>query len=107
MVSVGKENAFQLREYLSAKAQASASNDPFKRAFLGYLGLAESTRISSTAQNLTLFQRCALDGIQTLDTEVSDRDILRLLGQAARIDTTPMPWVSDVFGVMAVKWLVD
>ena len=106
MVSVGKENAFQLREYLDAKARASASVDPFKSAFLAYLGLAERVQVSS-AQSISLFQRCALDGMQMLDPEVPGREILRLLGQAANIDSTPMPWVSDVFGVMSVKWLVD
>jgi len=38
---------------------------------------------------------------------VSAQDASRLLGQAAKIDSTPLPWVSDVFGVMAVKWLVE
>lgn len=105
MVSVAK-NAFQLREYLDAKARAGASADPFKLAFLAYLGLAERAQVSSTAQSLSLFQRCTLDGMQMLDPEVPSREILRLLGQAANIDSTPMPWVSDVFGVMSVKWLV-
>ena len=107
MVSLGKENAFQLREYLVAKARTGASADPFKTALLAYLGLTERAQLSSTARALSLFQRCTLDGMQMLDAETPDREILRLLGQAANIDSTPMPWVSDVFGVMSVKWLVD
>ena len=54
---------------------------------------------------LSLYQRCAIAGLGVLDETVSSHDISRLLGQAAKIDSTPRPWVSDVFGVMAVKWL--
>src|SRR5690606_9768611 len=53
-----------------------------------------------------LYQRCAIAGLGVLDEIISSQDVSRLLGQAAKIDSTPRPWVSDMFGVMAVKWLV-
>jgi len=54
---------------------------------------------------LSLYQRCAIAGLGVLDETVSSQDVSRLLGQAAKIDSTPRPWVSDMLGVMAVKWL--
>jgi REase_DpnII-MboI len=105
MVSVEKDNAYQLREYLHRKVIARADADPFKSAFLHFLGLAKGGLSSFDFATLPLYQRCAIAGLDVLDETVSSQDVSRLLGQAAKIDSTPRPWVSDMFGVMAVKWL--
>lgn len=107
MVSVEKENAFQLREYLHRRVRDSAGGDPFKTCFLSFLGLAQTQPPSFDFATLSLYQKCAIAGLHVLDEHVPSQDLSRLLGQAAKIDSTPMPWVSDVFGTMAVKWLVE
>lgn len=106
MVPVEKENAYALREYLHRKVIESAHPDPFKSSFLHFLGLLKDGVPSFDFATLSLYQRCAIAGLGVLDETVSTQDVSRLLGQAAKIDSTPRPWVSDVFGVMAVKWLV-
>lgn len=106
MVPVNKENAYALREYLHRKVIESAHADPFKVCFLHFLNLSKDGLSSLNFAALSLYQRCAIAGLGVLDETVSSSDVSRLLGQAAKIDTTPRPWVSDVFGVMAVKWLV-
>lgn len=106
MVSVEKENAYQLREYLHRKVIEAARTDPFKSSFLHFLGLSKDGVEASDFATLSLYQRCAIAGLGVLDDTVSSQDVLRLLGQASKIDSTPRPWVSDMFGVMAVKWLV-
>lgn len=45
--------------------------------------------------------------LQFLSETITSQDISRLLGQAPKIDSTRRPWVSDVFGVLAIKWLVE
>lgn len=106
MVSLEKENAYALREYLHRKVIESAHADPFKISFLRFLGLSKDGVPSFDFTTLSLYQRCAIAGLGVLDETVSSQDVSRLLGQAAKIDSTPRPWVSDMFGVMAVKWLV-
>jgi len=105
MVPVEEENAYALREYLHCKVIESAYADPFKSSFLHFLGLSKDGSPSFDFSTLSLYPRCAIAGLGILDETVSVQDVSRLLGQAARIDSTPLPWVSDVFGVMAVKWL--
>ncbi|AJP47872.1 hypothetical protein PG1C_04115 [Rugosibacter aromaticivorans] len=107
MVSVEKENAFQLREYLHGKVVDSAGSDPFKSCFLSFLGLTQAQPASFDLATLSLYQKCAIAGLHLLDASVSTQELSRLLGQAAKIDSTPRPWVSDVFGTMALKWLVE
>jgi hypothetical protein len=105
MVPIEKENAYQLREYLHRKVSESAHADPFKSSLLYFLGLSKDGVPSFDFATLSLYQRCAIAGLGVLDEAVSSLDVSRLLGQAAKIDSTPRPWVSDMFGVMAVKWL--
>lgn len=105
MVPVEKDNAYQLREYLHRKVIESAHADPFKSSFLHFLGLSKDGALAFDFAALSLYQRCSIAGLRILDETVSAQDVSRLLGQAAKIDSTPRPWVSDVFGVMAVKWL--
>jgi hypothetical protein len=107
MVSIEKENAYQLREYLYHKVNESTRTDPFKSCFLHFLGLSKDGAPSFDFNVLSLYQRCAIGGLGILDDLVSIQDVSRLLGQAPNIDSTPLPWVSDMFGVMAVKWLVE
>lgn len=105
MVPVEKENAYALREYLHRKVIENAHADPFKSSFLHFLGLSKDGGPSFGFATLSLYPRCAIAGLRILEETVSAQDVSRLLGQAAKIDSTPRPWVSDVFGVMAVKWL--
>lgn len=105
MVPIEKDNAYELREYLHRKVVEGAHADPFKSSFLQFLGLSKDSLSSFDFATLSLYQRCAIAGLGVLDESVSSQDVSRLLGQAAKIDSTPRPWVSDVFGVMAVKWL--
>ncbi|MDX5407539.1 MAG: hypothetical protein LPK11_10955 [Chromatiaceae bacterium] len=105
MVSVERENAYQLREYLHCKVIENAHAAPFKSTFLYFLGLSKDGAPAFDFATLSLYQRCAIAGLGVLEETVSSQDVSRLLGQAARIDSTPRPWVSDMFGVMAVKWL--
>lgn len=105
MVPVETDNAYQLREYLHRKVIEGAHADPFKSSFLHFLGLSKDGAPSFQFSTLSLYPRCAIAGLGILDETVSAQDVSRLLGQAPKIDSTPRPWVSDVFGVMAVKWL--
>lgn len=107
MVSIERENAYQLREYLHRKVIEYAHADPFKYTLLRFLGLSNDCVQAFDFTSLSLYQRSAIAGLRVLDETVSSQDITRLLGQAPKIDSTPRPWVSDVFGVMAVKLLVD
>jgi len=106
MVPLDRENTYHLREYLCRKANESAHTDPFKSCFLYFLGLSENIPTFDFF-TLSLYQRCAISGLHVTDETVTTQDISRLLGQAARIDATPRPWVSDIFGVMATKWLLN
>lgn len=106
MVPIEKVNVYQLREYLHRKASESAHIDPFKSCFLYFLGLSKDGIPPFDFGALSLYQRCAIGGLGVMEETVSSQDVSRLLGQAAKIDSTPRPWVSDMFGVMAVKWLV-
>lgn len=107
MVPVERENAYQLREYLLCKVTESTQSDPFKSTFLRFLGLSKHGAPASDFSILNLYQRCAIAGLGVLEETVSNQDVSRLLGQAPKIDSTPRQWVSDMFGVMAVKWLVE
>lgn len=107
MVPLEKENAYLLREHLLAKAVENARADPFKSSFLRFLRLSGDGAPSFEFSTLSLYQRCAISGLGVLEETVSLQDLSRLLGQASKIDSTPRPWVSDVFGVLAVKWLVE
>lgn len=107
MVPVANDNAYQLREYLHHKVIEDARNDPFKACFLDFLGVSKGSAPSFDLTTLSLYQRCTIAGLGMLEETVSSKDVSRLLGQAPKIDSTPRPWVSDMFGVMAVKWLVE
>lgn len=107
MVPVEKDNAYQLREYLHRKVVESAHTDPFKSSFLYFLGLSKDGVCAFDFATLSLYQRCAIAGLGVLEETVSSQDVSRLLGQAPKIDSTPRPWVSDMFGVIAVKWVVE
>lgn len=107
MVSVAKENAFQLRDYFHTKIVEKAGGDPFKLCFLSFFGLAQTRPPSLDFATLPLYQKCAILGLKVVDEKVSALELSRLLGQASKIESTPMPWVSDVFGVMAIKWLIE
>src|SRR5690625_7170311 len=94
MVPVEKENAYQLRDHLYNKVIEGAYIDPFKSCFLHFLGLLKGNVPSFDFAVLSLYQRCAISGLGVLDEVVSSQDVSRLLGQAAKIDSTPRPWVS-------------
>ena len=48
------------------------------------------------------FMSLGIDQVQASTDEFS-----RLLGQAATIDGTPRPWVSDIWGVLGVKYAIE
>lgn len=106
MVSI-EENIHYLNDYLYFKVIEGSQGSPFKSAFLHFLGLSSESIFSFDFSVLSLYQKCAISGFGILKETVSNQDISRLLGQAAKIDSTPQPWVSDVFGVLAIKWLVE
>ena len=107
MVSVDKQNAFELREYIGRKVLDGANSDPFKSYFLQFLGLSDTPAYTFEFASLSLYQKCIVSGLRVVDVPVSKSDLTRLLGQASYIDSTPMPWVSDWIGVMSIKWLVE
>lgn len=107
MVSVDKQNAFEFREHIGRKVVDGASSDPFKSCFVQFLGLSDTPTHTFEFASLSLYQKCIVSGLHIVDETVSDTDLTRLLGQASRIDSTPMPWVSDLIGVMSIKWLVE
>ncbi|MES9970971.1 MAG: hypothetical protein ABW092_13135 [Candidatus Thiodiazotropha sp.] len=107
MVSVGSENAYHLREYVEEKVLNGAKADSFKSCFVQFLGQSDGFSHTFEFSRLSLYQKCAVSGLNIIAESVSESDITRLLGQASRIDSTPMPWVSDFVGVMSVKWLVE
>lgn len=106
MVSVGKQNAYELREHGSRKLLDAVGSDPFKSCFVRYLGLTDNPVRAFEFSSLSLYQKCLVSGLHIVEETVSASDLTRLLGQASRIDSTPMPWVSDWVGVMSIKWLV-
>ena len=107
MVSLDKENAFELREYVGRKVLDGARSDPFKSCFVQFLGLSDGPAHAFELASLSPYQKCIVSGLQIVGETVSRSDLTRLFGQAPRIDTTPMPWVSDCVGIMSIKWLVE
>jgi len=108
MVPIEKDNRFELREYLSRKVLRAMSGNPLKTAFAIFLDIAsEQLQFSFDVSSLSLFQRCVVSGLNIDGVNVETQDIQRLLGQASKIDSTPQPWVADIFSVMALKWLID
>ncbi|PCJ47358.1 MAG: hypothetical protein COA74_11600 [Gammaproteobacteria bacterium] len=104
MVSIGKDNIYYLRNYLLSKALEESRANSLKGAFLDYLELLpESQSHLSVAEN-SIYQKVAIAGLRNRKNDFSKDDILRLLGQASKIDGTPMPWVSDVWGVLGVNF---
>jgi hypothetical protein len=109
MVSVERldlDNTFEWRDYLCRKAVEGGRHDPFQLSLLFQLGLSGLPQLETRPGTLSLYQRCAVAGLGLAGHPVEDGEIFRLLGQASQIDGTPREWVSDIFGVMAVKWLV-
>lgn len=107
MVPVEKDNVYQLRDYFYIKVIESAHTDPFKSCFFNFLDGVKNCITTFDYAELSLYERCAISGLGVLDETVSSQDVSRLLGQAHKIDSTPRPWVSDMFGVMAVKWQTE
>ena len=74
MVSLEKENAYQLRDYLQKKVIENAHNDPFKSSFSHFLGLIHANVFSFDFSALSLYQRCAISGLGFSDKKVNDQD---------------------------------
>lgn len=108
MVSVIEDvNRFQLRDYYLSKIARNVQNDPFKQALVSSLNLLPSESYQDIdLSNLSLYQRCSISGLVTIYNNVEE-DLVRLLGQASVLDSTPQPWVSDVYGVLALSWAVS
>lgn len=106
MVPVERDNAFQLRDHLHSIAVAGSRGDAFKTALMLFLGLGKADLAPTEPRGLSLYQKCSISGLAKT-SEVSTSELSRLLGHAPKIDSTPMAWVSDVFGVLAITWLVE
>ena len=106
VASTVQENIYHLRDYVHRKAEESTTDNPFKSCFFSLLGLTDS-KITIAYDSLSLYQKCAISGLQLIEECVPETDLLRLLGQSSQIDSTPMPWVADPIGVMSIMWLVD
>ncbi|MCU7839420.1 MAG: hypothetical protein KZQ94_08575 [Candidatus Thiodiazotropha sp. (ex Troendleina suluensis)] len=104
MVSIGRDNIYHLRDYLLDKALEKSRANCLKMAFLDYLELMPDSESCLDASDNSIFQRVAIAGLRNMEDEFSSDDILRLLGQASKIDGTPMPWVSDIWGVLGVNF---
>lgn len=86
----------------------AAPNNPIKTAFAVFLDISpDFNAFSFDSSSLSLYQRCVVSGLGIPNMDVSPNDLERLLGQASRIDSTPQPWVADIFSVMALKWFID
>ena len=107
MVSLEQRNAYDLRDHLARKALLAAQVDPFKACFVFSLGLTDQRPHNIEFSSLSLYQRCAVSGLMVLEQSSPQSDLSRLLGQSSQIDATPMPWVTDMVGVMSVKSLVE
>ncbi|MCY4172053.1 MAG: hypothetical protein OXF08_10735 [Bacteroidetes bacterium] len=105
MVSVDYPNLYELREYAKKKVICGIDSDPLKLCFVRFLELDNIPSVHIDVENLTLYQKCSVASLQF--SHISKSDLYRLFGRAPRIDQTPMPWVSDVIGVMTIKWFVD
>jgi hypothetical protein len=106
MVSLVLDNRYQLREHYLLKVQDDAQHDVLKSSWLKFLGLSIS-EFNANIEALSLFQHCALSGLNLIDEKVETKELNRLLGQAPKIDSTPMPWASDIFSVLAIAWFVE
>lgn len=107
MVPIDRQNVFELREYAVTKILKGIGSDPFKSCFVRSLDLFDVPANHFEFSELSLYQKCTVSGLNIVDETASESDLARLLGQNSRIDSTPMPWVSDWIGVMAIKWLAE
>lgn len=103
MVPVEHSNPYSLRNFILDEIKKVAAHDPLKQAFLVYLDLiAPDASVPAPSQ---VYMRCAVSGLNA--TEKNTSELARLLGQASYMDGTPMPWVSDIWSVLGIKWAVD
>tara|TARA_A200000113_G_C8822681_1_gene341032 strand:- start:72 stop:1214 length:1143 start_codon:yes stop_codon:yes gene_type:complete len=103
MVSIDKQNTFEIRGYVLDKVKESSEGDLFKESFLRYLELISN---SDPLENISqVYLRCAVSGIGAIDKQADD--LSRLLGQSSFVDGTPMPWVSNIWAVLGIKWAVE
>ena len=104
MVSIETSNIYEIRSYLVNKAVGESQCDAFKFSFLNHLNLCPPNSDFSPSQ---LYKRCAIQGLTQDLSDICKVDFDRLLGQAHTIDGTPSPWVSDIWGVLGIKWAVE
>lgn len=103
MVSIDKQNTLEIRRYVLDKVKEDSQGDLFKEAFLRYLRLLpDNTQTDDIPQ---VYLRCAISGLCHVDKQADD--LSRLLGQSSFVDGTPMPWVSNIWAVLGIKWAVE
>jgi len=107
MVSISPANIYALREYLLEKAIDKAGTDPLKIALLVSLNILPEKSFIYDEQSISLYQKCAISGLGMKQVQATSEEFSRLLGQAATIDGTPLPWVGDILGVLGVKFAID
>jgi REase_DpnII-MboI len=104
MVLVEDSNIYALRSHLLERAIEQSQDDPLKCAFLRHLNLLPSQTDLEPPQ---LYKKCAIEGLAQELSENCKKNLERLLGQAHTIDGTPSPWVSDLWGILGIKWAVN
>lgn len=107
MVFIDTANIYALRDYLLAKAVEKSGTDPFKIAFLVSFNVLPENSFTFNDASTSLYQKCAISGLNNDQVQVTTDEFTRLLGQASAIDGTPRPWVADIWGVLGIKYAID
>ncbi|MET1257408.1 hypothetical protein [Aliikangiella maris] len=107
MVSLVGHNIYELRDRLLEKAINNSEGDPLKLAFLMSLGFVSEDVFTFDECSLSVYQKCSISGYKPCCLKASKEEYLRLLGQASKIDGVPRPWVSDIWGVLGIKFAAD
>lgn len=96
------DNLYQIRSLFLSAAIDASDGDVLKQSILHYLSLSEKPYITQDNQP---YVNCALSGFELIHPK--KEDLLRLLGRSSFLDSTPMPWVTDLWSVLGVKFAVQ
>lgn len=91
------ENIYALREYVKDRVMSSSYRESIRYPLLVYLGMAEGKFKNDDSQD---FISCAIDGFGGKGEKAK---LTKLIGMSHEVDGTPMPWVSDIWGMLGVK----
>lgn len=96
MVSL-ESNIYALREHIRSKVFSSSYGEAIKLPLLVYLGMSDNILESNDNQD---FIGCAIDGFNNIGYKSK---LVKLIGMSHEVEGTPMPWVSDIWGMFGVK----